>query len=278
MKNIADTLEVARSNLALRSRPARLAKRPGRPALPDADIAAEAKEIIGKRPSYGYRRLLAHLRRRRIDRGEPPINHKRFYRIAKAHDLLLAPHTGKGADRRHDGQIAVPRRNTRWCSDGFEIVCDNDERVRVAFSLDCCDRQNLAWVATTGGITAAHIRDLMLTSVERRFGKAHIVHPIEWLSDNGSCYIAHETRRFARSIGLAPLTTPVQSPQSNGMAEAFVKTFKRDFVQFADLSDAATIIRQLGSWFDDYNENHPHKALKYRSPNQFIRDILTTAA
>ena len=36
---------------------------------------------------------------------------------------------------------------------------------------------------------------------------------------NGSGYIAGETRRFAREIGFEPLTTPVQSPQSNGMAE-----------------------------------------------------------
>ncbi|WP_322999267.1 hypothetical protein [Castellaniella sp.] len=30
-------------------------------------------------------------------------------------------------------------------------------------------------------------------------------------------YIASKTREFARRIGLKPLTTPVRSPQSNGM-------------------------------------------------------------
>jgi len=29
---------------------------------------------------------------------------------------------------------------------------------------------------------------------------------------------------------LKPITTPVQSPQSNGMAESFVKSFKHDYV------------------------------------------------
>jgi transposase InsO family protein len=32
------------------------------------------------------------------------------------------------------------------------------------------------------------------------------------------------TRSFARDIGLEPRTTPIESPQSNGMAEAFVRT------------------------------------------------------
>jgi len=40
---------------------------------------------------------------------------------------------------------------------------------------------------------------------------------VEWLSDNGSPYTAHEIRRLAQEIG----TTPIESPQSNGMAEAF---------------------------------------------------------
>lgn len=48
-------------------------------------------------------------------------------------------------------------------------------------------------------------------------------------TDNGSCYTAIETRKFAKDIGLLTLTTPDQSPQSNRMAEAFVRTFNRDY-------------------------------------------------
>ena len=50
---------------------------------------------------------------------------------------------------------------------------------------------------------------------------------IEWLTDNGSCYVARETGRFAREIEHIPRTTPIESPQSNGTAEAFVRTLKR---------------------------------------------------
>jgi putative transposase len=30
-------------------------------------------------------------------------------------------------------------------------------------------------------------------------------------------------------------------------------------------------MRQLPSWINHYNEVHPHKALGYRSPREFIR-------
>ena len=45
--------------------------------------------------------------------------------------------------------------------------------------------------------------------------------PIKWLSDNGSPYTARVSRALAREIGLVPCTTPIENPQSNGMAEAF---------------------------------------------------------
>jgi len=167
---------------------------------------------------------------------------------------------------------------TRWCSDGFEIGCDNGERVRIAFTLDCCDREAISWVATTGGsIEGGDIRDLMIESVERRFGLVNrLATPIEWLSDTGSPYTARETRAFARDIGLVPRTTPIESPQSNGMAEAFVKTIKRDYARVSRRPDAASVLRQLDLWFEHYNTVHPHKALGYRAPREFRKQMVET--
>ena len=129
----------------------------------------------------------------------------------------------------------------------------------------------MSFLATTGGIRGEDVRDLMVTAVEHRFGRINrLPVTIEWLSDNGSCYIAGDTRSFARDIGLEPRTTPIESPQSNGMAEAFVRTIKRDYVRVSPRPDAVTVMHQLSSWFAHYNEVHPHKALGYRSPREFI--------
>ncbi len=108
----------------------------------------------------------------------------------------------------------------------------------------------------------------MLTDVKNRFGNVlKRPHEIEWLTDNGSGYTADRTRSFASPIRLKPLTTPVCSPQNNGMAERFVKTIKRDYVAFMPKPDAATRARNLAVAFEHY----PHSALKYRSPREFRR-------
>ena len=112
----------------------------------------------------------------------------------------------------------------------------------------------------------------MLETVEYRLGEPFTKRPIQWLSDNGSCYTARETVTFGRQLGLDIRTTLPYSPQSNGMAEAFVKTFKRDYVFFGDLKDARTVLSQLAKWFDDYNEKAPHKGLRMLSPREFLKE------
>ena len=265
----ASALGVSRPHLSsqLKASP----RRRGRPPLPDAELLASIVALIAGLPSYGYRRVHALLRREAEREGRAAPNVKRVYRIMKVHGLLLQRHAGGAEERRHDGRVAVDKRNTRWCSDGMEISCDNGERVRVAFALDCCDREAMSFVATTGGIMGEDVRDLMVAAVEHRFGRVNLLpSSIEWLTDNGSCYLARETRRFARDVGLVPRTTPLESPQSNGMAEAFVRTLKRDYVRVSPVPDAVTVLRQLPGWLKHYNEVHPHRALGYRSPREFI--------
>jgi putative transposase len=269
VKRVANVLGTSRSNLAERMR-ARPRGRIGRPPVPADDLVAAIKAVIADLPTYGYRRVHAILRRQALAQGRPPPNHKRVYRVMKEHGLLVQPHAG-GAERRHDGRIAVAASDLRWCSDAFEVAAENGERVRVAFSLDCCDREAMSFVATTGGIGGEEVRDLMVAAVEHRFGRVNrLPQTIEWLTDNGSGYVAHETRRFARDLGLEPRTTPVESPQSNGMAEAFVRTIKRDYVRVSPVPDAESVLRQLPGWLAHYNAVHPHKALGYRSPREFI--------
>jgi transposase InsO family protein len=271
MKAIAESLGVARSNLVERTskhlvvRPLRYSK------AEDARLLPLMLEILGERQTYGYRRMHAMLNKKLHSLALQPVNHKRVYRIMNMQGLLLARHTGAGPFRAHTGRVSVSRSNVRWCSDAFEFTCNDGEAVRVVFALDACDREIIAFTATTGGVTSDMIQDLMLHCVETRFGTEQAPHPVEWLSDNGSCYTAKETRAFASQLNLISCFTPVRSPESNGLAEAFVKTFKRDYLFSHSLNDAASAMRHLTEWFEDYNEVAPHKALRMLSPREFIR-------
>ncbi|MEF5344423.1 IS3 family transposase [Escherichia coli] len=238
----------------------------------DTDVLLRIHHVIGELPTYGYRRVWALLRRQAELDGMPAINAKRVYRIMRQNALLLERKTAVPPSKRaHTGKVAVKESNQRWCSDGFEFRCDNEEKLRVTFALDCCDREALHWAVTTGGFDSETVQDVMLGAVERRFGNELPASPVEWLTDNGSCYRANETRQFARILGLEPKNTAVRSPESNGIAESFVKTIKRDYISIMPKPDGLTAAKNLAEAFEHYNEWHPHSALGYRSPREYLR-------
>jgi transposase InsO family protein len=271
LRAVAGALGIARSQLMVRLR-GKPAERGSRRPTSDADLVADIRAVVDVRASYGYRRVTALVNRDRHAQGRPRVNHKRTYRVMRAAGLLLARYTGRPT-RTHDGKVMTLKSDLRWCSDAFEIRCWSGERVQVAFALDCCDREVLGYIATSAAITGEMVRDLMAEAVEQRFGPGatSVPHAIEWLSDNGPPYTARDTREFGRSLGLLVCTTPAYSPESNGMAEAFVKGFKRDYVYVNRLDDAPSVMRQLAAWIADYNDVHPHKALRMQSPREYRR-------
>ena len=58
--------------------------------------------------------------------------------------LLLQPKPRPTPDtRRHTGRVMVNESNRCLSSDGFEFCCDNVEKLRVTFAIDCGDREAL---------------------------------------------------------------------------------------------------------------------------------------
>lgn len=60
----------------------------------------------------------------------------------------------------------------------------------------------MSYIATTRGISATMVQDVLVESIEKRFGDTSVLpKEVEWPTDNGSCYIADETRQFTKSVG-----------------------------------------------------------------------------
>jgi putative transposase len=234
----------------------------------DMQVLEWIKEITKSRPTYGYKRVTAM-----VNKGNGvKLNKKRIYRLMKHYGLLLPKnkveriHTGTG-------KVMVLHSNTRWCSDAFEIKCFDGQKVYVAFSLDCKDREAISFIASKSHLKAHHIETLMLTSVEKRFGQPRAPRALQWLTDRGSIYRAESVRELARHLGIKQCYTAAYSPSSNGMAESFVGTIKRDYVYMNDCYNPDQVIKMLQEWFDDYNNVAPHSALDMLSPREYLQKI-----
>ena len=154
MRIVADTIGVTRSNLHEQL------QRPPKPRGPyrkpqDVELLPAIRQIVDERPSYGYRRITAVLNRQLRAAGSSVVNTKRVLRILQANGLTLERHTARRPGRTHDGVVVALKSNIRWCSDHFELTCRNGSVVRVLFAIDACDREIIAWSATTAGIWSA---------------------------------------------------------------------------------------------------------------------------
>lgn len=237
----------------------------------DRVVTAQIREVIRTRATYGSRRVHALVNRT----FATAYNRKRIRRVMDLAGWTLPTKARRRTGRAHRGQIRRAVSNERWCSDGLEIACWNGALIQIAFMLDCHDRECVGWVGVPRDLTAADIQQLMRASVTARFGAgARPDAPIQMLSDNGSIYTALDTICTAERLHLDPITTPRASPESNGMAEAFVNTLKRDYVSGADRSDPETLLDQVAAWIADYNAVAPHSALGYRSPLQYRAERL----
>ena len=53
------------------------------------------------------------------------------------------------------------------------------------------------------------------------------------------------------------------------MAEAFVRTIKRDYVYTSDCFSAKSVCKMLKDWIFDYNNVAPHSGLGMKSPVEY---------
>jgi transposase InsO family protein len=106
----------ARSNIIERRDGGRPQPRPQERAV-DVELASAIHRLVDARPTYGYRRIAALLKRERRSEGHTAVNAKRVSGWMKKHGLLLQRRTGRRRPREHDGQVVTIRSNCRWCSD-----------------------------------------------------------------------------------------------------------------------------------------------------------------
>ena len=79
-------------------------------------------------------------------------------------------------------------------------------------------------------------------------------------------------------IGDKTLDVAQICPSGNATIESFNGRFREECLNvhwFASLEDAQ---QKIDAFRWDYNENHPHRALKGCSPNEYARRAVTTAA
>jgi transposase len=137
----------------------------GKEVVPASDCRALQNQIRELHRLLGKKTLEAEILKEALEQA---TGSKKRLRLPRCRRRTIRDEGRGRSDRR------VPLEpGGAFAAASAEIGCDNGERVRVAFALDCCDREAMSFLATTGGISGDDVRDLMVAAVEHRFGRVN---------------------------------------------------------------------------------------------------------
>jgi transposase InsO family protein len=86
------------------------------------------------------------------------------------------------------------------------------------------------------------------------------------MTDNGGCYRSHSFRRALEMLGVRHVRTRPYRPQTNGKAERFIQTAKREWAYVRSYRNSTARTRMLPGFLNRYNRRRPHRALGNATP------------
>ena len=93
------------------------------------------------------------------------------------------------------------------------------------------------------------------------------------LSDNGNGYRSFAWRDACAELGIERRYTRPRRPQTNGKAEALVKTLLREWAYRFAYPSSAHRARALPGYLRWYNQHRPHSSLKGQPPNSRVSQV-----
>ena len=100
------------------------------------------------------------------------------------------------------------------------------------------------------------------------------VHVERVMTDNGSCYRSKRFRRALAADDVRQIYTRPYRPQTNGKAERFIQTAKREWAYARAYRTSAVRTSMLAGFLHRYNGRRPHRALGNTTPLSRLEDLV----
>jgi transposase InsO family protein len=243
---------------------------------PNMDLRNAIQKIALRRPSYGYRRVQAELKR-----GGYQVNHKRVRRLMREDNLLCVRRRSfvRTTDSRHGftvypnlaRKMVLTDINQLWVAD-ITYIRLQSEFVYLAVILDAYSRRVIGWELGPSLSAELTLVALRMALKGRRFTPDLVHH-----SDRGVQYAAADYTQLLRDHQIQISMSRRGNPYDNAQAESFMKTLKYEEVYRSDYRDERDARSGVGRFLEKvYNQKRLHSALSYVPPAEFERSLMKT--
>lgn len=274
---VCEVWDVARSSVYAAARPQDPPPAPGRPGpkgrIGDADLLTAIREVLAESPFHGegYRKVWARLRHGRC---KIAVSRKRVLRIMRQNGLLAPVRFVHGhGDPAHQGTIIPECPNEIWGTDATTFWTEEEGSCWFFGAID-------HFVGDVVGHNVAKIGNRFEAMEPILSGvRAHVAPPqrdvargLAVRSDHGPQYTSDHFGSTLRFLGIRHSWAFVAEPQTNGVAERFMRTLKEQCLhlhRFKNLEEARRII---GEFIERFNREWIMQRHGYRTPSQVRTD------
>ena len=224
----------------------------------DSALQDALTSIIDKHPSIGFWQSFHRLRNRGL-----PWNHKRVRRVYRQMKLNIRRRAKKRLPERVKQPLVIPSGpNQTWSIDFMSDVLTDGRKFRLLNVLDDFNRESLAVEVDTSLPSLRVLR--VLGRLIRERSTPSIIRV-----DNGPEFISHILQQWCDEHKITLQYIQPGRPMQNAYIERKNGSMRRELLNTYLFSSLAEVRIMAEEWRIDYNEERPHKALRYLSPVKY---------
>ena len=214
------------------------------------------KEAL-KHEAFSCRELATHI----VDEHKWFISESSVYRILKERGLITAPaHILLSAANEYINKTS--RVNEMWQTDFTYFLIKGWGWYYLSTILDDYSRRIITF-RLCESMTAPDVMDTVNDAIEVT-GLSRNQMP-RLLSDNGSCYISGEFRKYLSSIGIKQINGKPCHPQTQGKIERYHRSMK-NIVKLDNYYSPEDLLIAIAKFVDYYNNERYHESLNNLTP------------
>jgi putative transposase len=236
-------------------------------AVDDDKLLVAIRQDLAESPfvGEGHRKVWARLR---VQRGVR-VSRKRLLRVMRENQLLSPHRVPKGAPSLHDGRITTDAPNVMWGTDGARVATVEDGYVWIFVAVEHWSTECVGFHVCKEGTRYAALEPIAM-GLQRIFGSTHVdvARGLAVRHDHGTQYVSDHFQRQLRFWGIAPSYAFVGEPQTNGVAERFIRTMKEQVIHGRIYRNIEELRRAVAAFVERYNAQWLVEKLGFISPNQ----------
>jgi transposase InsO family protein len=221
----------------------------------------ERSHFVGE----GHRKVWARLRVRDGVR----VSRKRVLRIMRENHLLSPHRAHRASGAAHEGRIITDVPNEMWGTDGTQVMTVEEGNVWIFAAVEHWNAECVGWhVAKTGDRYAA--LEPVAMGLKTIFGtlEAEMARGLSLRMDHGTQYVSDHFRNQVRFWGIETSYAFVAEPQTNGVAERFMKTLKEQVVHGQVFRNVEELRAAIATFVELYNNEWLVEKVGFVSPRR----------